>query len=139
MRDHFGRLARQELGDPGDPVANEVLQQFPRQPANPMVFVSEKRSRISRSSELVAVRAFHVHRPAAQETTPDKSSHAPSEGAELVVMPRGDLETSCVRECDEPLRLFLKKRERLLQIDVAAGLQTKLRKIEMAFGRRRDV
>ena len=101
IRDHLGRFAGQELRDPGNAVADDILQQFSWQPANPVSFVAKKRARIPGPSKLIAVITLHVHRPAAQKAALDQSSHASRHMPELIIMPRGYLEPPLVRERDQ--------------------------------------
>ena len=60
------RISGQELGDPGNPVADDVLQEFPRQSPNPVFLISEKSPGIARTPQFVAVIAFHVYRSATE-------------------------------------------------------------------------
>ena len=39
--DYFRRVAAQKLRDSGNAVADNILQQFPRQPPNPMIWVAQ--------------------------------------------------------------------------------------------------
>src|SRR5215472_3609272 len=88
MRRHFGRLARQELRYPGDPVTDDIVQQLPRQPANPMVPIRKKRLCIA-TFERVTVVAFHVYGAAAKVTIFNQSSHPSRCMAKLKIVPDG--------------------------------------------------
>ena len=134
-----GESVVKKLRDSGNAVADDVVQQFPRQPANPMLLVAEKRSRIPGPSELIAVVALHVDRRAAQKAAPDQRTHAARRVAELVVMSRGDLEALVVGQCDQTSGVVLVERERLLHINMAARFQAAPGDLEMALRRRGDV
>ena len=58
---------------------------------------------------------------------------------ELIIVPRGHLESPFVRESDEFSSLLLVNRERLLDIDVTSVFQTMLCNMEMALWWRRDM
>src|SRR5438046_2852046 len=99
-----------------------------------MSLVAKERPSIRGSSKLVAVVTLHMDRGAAQETALDESPHTTSDMAELVIMSRGYLEASLVRQGDQSSSLSLVECKRFLHINVASPFQTSLGNIEMAFG-----
>src|SRR6266446_2211015 len=139
MSDYVGRVACQVLGDPGDTMADNILQQFPRQPADPVALVAEKRSRVPGFSKLIAVITLHVHRLAAQKAALDKTSHTSRCVPELIVMAYGDLQSPLLRDRNQSSGFPLVNCEWLLHVDVASPFQAKLGKFEMAFRRGGDV
>src|SRR5215469_213749 len=139
VRDDLRRFGGQELCDTGDAVADSILQEFPRQSANPVRLVGQKRCCIRAASESVTEVAFHVHWPAAQEPALDKSSHASRHMRELTVMAGGDLEVSLLRQCDQSRGFFRIEREWLLDVNVTSRFETEARNIEMACWRGCDM
>ena len=61
VRHHLGVVARQKLRYSGNPVADNVVQQFSRQPANPVLAVAEQGPGITGIAEVITVVALHVH------------------------------------------------------------------------------
>src|SRR5438552_1958769 len=104
-----------------------------------MPLVTEKRPRITGPPQLIAVMPFHVHRAGAQEPALDKSSHAPRDVGELIVVPHGYFEPTRIRERNQSSGIFFVKSERLLYINVGSPFQAQLCKIVVAFRRGRDV
>src|SRR5690348_3195252 len=139
MSDYVVRVACQVLGNPGDAMADNILQQFPWQPADPVALVAEKRSRVPGLSKLIAVITLHVHGLAAQKAALDKTSHTSRCVPELIVMAYGDLQPPLFRDRDQCSGFPLVDCERLLDVDVASPFQAKLGNFEMAFRRRSDV
>src|SRR6267378_6938587 len=139
MRDYSGRVGGQVLRDPGNPVADDIVQESARQPANPMSLVGEERRGVSGAPKLVAVVALHVYRAGTQKAGLDQRSHASRSVPELIVVPDGDLQRALVPERQQAAGLLFVDRERLLDIDVASPLEAELRDVEMSIGRRRDV
>ncbi len=91
VRNYVRRICGKVLRDPGNPVANDILQQLSRQSANPMPLITEESARIARATELVTVSALQMYRPIAQEAALNKGPHPARRVAKLVVMSRGNL------------------------------------------------
>src|SRR5260370_496068 len=137
--DYLGRITGQELGDAGNTMANDVVQKLAGESADPVLLVAQERSRIPRPRDFVAVVAFHVHRPVAQEPTLHESPHAPCDMGELVVMPGSDLEPALAGQPNKTLRFVRVEGEGLLYIDMATRLEANPRQIKVAGWRRSDV
>ena len=129
----------QKLGDPGHAVADDVVQEPSRKSADPMVRVTEQRSRIGGVPEVVGVVALHVHGSPAQEAPPDQAAHAPRHVAELIVVPDRQLEPLVVGEGHQLLGVLFGEGERLLDVDVTPTLETRPGDTGMALGRRGHV
>src|SRR5687767_3633896 len=112
----------EELGDSSDPMADDVVQQSPGQPPHPMSLVPEERTRIS-VAQVVAIGALHVYGRAPQIAAFDEAPHATRGMAELIVVPRRELQAALERQRDEPLRLLFTDGNRLLDVHMAAVLE----------------
>src|SRR5690348_11063924 len=92
MRDYVRRFALQKFGDPGNAVANNVVQEFSWQSPNPVPFVAKKCSCILRPANLVAVITFHMDWPGTEKASLDESAHTSCGVPELIVVACGYLE-----------------------------------------------
>ncbi len=91
MRNYVRRICSKVLRDPGNPVANDILQQLSGQSANPMPLITKESACIGRATEFVTVSALHVYWPIAQEAALNKGPHPARHMAKLVIMSRSNL------------------------------------------------
>src|SRR5438128_652338 len=98
--DHLGAVPGEELGDAGNTVANDVVQQLAGQLSHPMLLVRQQRPRVAPLPQFVAVVAFHVDGGAAEVTPRHQLAKSPRRMAELGVMAGGNLEALLLGQTD---------------------------------------
>src|SRR6266545_6993409 len=101
-----------------------------------MLAVAKKGLRVVAVPQVVPVVAFHVHRWPAEITTLHLRSQTSGYVTELVVVTGNDRESLALCQAQKGLRFARVEGERLLDVDVAAELQTALRNGKMTVRRR---
>ena len=139
MRDHLRRLGREELRNPRDAVADDVLGQAARQPPDPMLAIAKEGACVAGLRKVVAIRALDVQRGTAQISAPDERPHSSRDVTELIVVSCRQLQIVAGGERHERLGLAGPDRERFLDVDVTAAIEAGPRDVEVTGGRRRDV
>jgi len=132
-------FTRQVLDDLANAVADDILQQSSRQLSYPVIPVPQKSLCIALIAEIVSVITLHVHGCAPKVPLADQSAHVLRHRHELRLVTYRELFSSHLRNFNERFRLFVIHRERLLDIDVAAGLKALLCQGIMTVGWRRDM
>ena len=129
----------QKFGEFGDAVADEIVKKLAGQLADPMRFAAENRSDITGVAQVISPMAFKVDRLAAEKTTGHELAHFHHFQGELIIMAGGDFQVPAFGERNQFLRLRRRDRERLFQINMAAGFETLPGQREMSLRGRGDV
>src|SRR5438105_8729929 len=96
-----------------------------------MLRITQQRSGVAFSTQLVAVIAFDVKRRTSKKSAVHERAHATAHVAKLVVMPRNDLPSLLVRNGNQFARLGATHRKWLLDVYVAVVFEALSGKCEM--------
>ena len=106
-------------------MTDDVVQEFARKLANPMLLVAQKRACIPGSGNLITIIALHVDGTFTEKTSAHQSSHAASCWPKLVVVPGGYFQTFSLGQSDQTFSLGCIYRKGLLYIDMATPFQAR--------------
>src|SRR5262249_7301027 len=120
-------------------MADDVVQQFSRQSADPMVFVPEQCSDIGCITQVITVITLHVYRPPTQIALCDQSPQTSRSMGELEVMSRGQLKPLFLSQVNKLLGPVRVDCERLLDIHMTAMIEAETGNIEVALRWRSNV
>src|SRR2546422_2824691 len=129
----------EELRDSCNAVADDVLQEATRQLPHPVAPVLQKRLRIPRVAEIVAVIALHVDDRIAKVPGADQVSHTSRGVTELSVVPNRQPQLPPLRQLDQRLGFSRVECEGLLHVDVTLVLHAVPGDREMALWRCGDM
>src|SRR6266404_2435968 len=139
MGDDLRRVRFEEFSDSGNAVTDRVLQQLSGKPPDPMLLVGKKHAGIVAGSQHIAEITLHVYRFSTEIPLFHKFSHLTSCTSELVVMSNGELEATLLSNRNQIAGLLFVHRKWFLDVNVATGIQTGLRRCEVALGWSCDV
>src|SRR5688572_2188053 len=132
-------VVRKEFSNSGNPMTDNVVQQFARQTPNPVVFIPQKGPGVNRIAQVITVVTLHVKHLPAEVPLADKLPQATRDMGELQIVSRGDFEVFRVRQVNQLLRIAKVQCEGLFYVDVGSRLDTYASQRVVTLRRRSDV
>src|ERR1051325_3754543 len=130
MHQHSRIVICDELRNPSDSVADDIVQKLSRELSNPVLFIGEQSLRVP-FAHFVAIITLHIGRRAAEISALDECSHATGGMSELIVVAGSYLEAFPISQPQQFLRIRSMEREGLFNVNMATGVEALLPQGEM--------